>query len=152
MALNLESPVSQISQTQTSGMLFIILRIHFINFLFLIFQGNPDAPSLVLSQYGRDYLQVSWNLPNDGGCDLVNYQILFSNDSSSWTPVVILPDARRVYVIHFFLLYFFFFNLKFRKRFTHLNLQTSYNFQIIANNLVGASRTNTAQFSTDSGM
>lgn len=154
MLMNIESPISLISQTETSGMTFLtIILLYFINYYW---KGKPEAPLLLLSQYGRDYLQVSWNVPHDGGCDLVNYYLLFFNhSSSSWTPFTLLANAPRVYVIHSFSLplsILFINGYLFRNRFTHLNLQTSYNFQIIATNLVGASITNTAQFSTDSGI
>lgn len=56
--------------------------------------GNPSAPVMTLSKYGRDYLVVSWQAPNDGGCVLTEYRILYANTSAGpWNTLDVQPNA-----------------------------------------------------------
>lgn len=69
-----------------------------IYIIYIICLGPPQSAVLFRRRHGRDYIQVGWNPPNDGGCALTKYILHFTNSSSGqWENITIQASDSLMY-------------------------------------------------------
>ena len=80
---------------------------------------TPDAPTTITCTTGNLYIDLSWNIPNNGGSEITYYNIQYSsNNGINWTDVSSNTNYKSI---------------------TGLTNGTSYIFRIATRNIVGTS-------------
>lgn len=73
--------------------------------------GPPSPPILTLSQYGRDFIVITWNSPNDGRSAIDRYVIYFSNSTDGpWNNIANITGSSLRYFIYYYCYYHTYFN------------------------------------------